>query len=181
MLERFGLGVTASTPSAALLGGSLVSLMAPGLASLVVARGGESVFRSSLYRAGYELFYTPIPAAEKRAAKSLIDVAFDRLGEGVGGGLVRFAMVFLPAVQSSAILWFAVVCSVGAVVAASRLNRGYIATLQSSLVNRGGGIDVSVDTVANRTLMRHIQQHEHMHGQHRKAPDPNSGRRSPRA
>ena len=54
-----------------------------------MARGGESVFRSSLFRAGYELFYTPIPAAEKRAAKSIIDVAFDRLGDAVGGGLVR--------------------------------------------------------------------------------------------
>ena len=27
-----------------------------------VARGGESVFRGSLFRSGYELFYTPIPA-----------------------------------------------------------------------------------------------------------------------
>ena len=89
VLERFGLGVTTSTPSLALLVGSLAGLVAPGFGSLVVARGGESVFRSSLFRAGYELFYTPIPAAEKRAAKSLIDVAFDRLGDAVGGGLVR--------------------------------------------------------------------------------------------
>jgi hypothetical protein len=156
VLERFGLGVTASTPSWALLAGSLAGLVAPGLGSLVAARGGESVFRSSLYRAGYELFYTPIPAAEKRAAKSLIDVAFDRLGDAFGGGLVRLAVVFLPAAQSSAILWLAIVCSAGAVVAASRLNRGYIGTLETSLVNRGGGVDVSVEDGLNRTLMRNI-------------------------
>ena len=60
-----------------------------GLASAIVARGGESVFRGSLFRSGYEIFYTPIPPNEKRAAKSLIDVGFDRLGDAVGGGLVR--------------------------------------------------------------------------------------------
>lgn len=156
-LERFGLGVTAATPSWALLAGSLAGLVVPGLGSLIAARGGESVFRSSLYRAGYELFYTPIPAAEKRAAKSLIDVAFDRLGDAFGGGLVRLAVVLLPAVQSSAILWLAIVCSAGAVVAASRLNRGYIGTLETSLVNRGGGsVDGFVEDGSNRTLMRNI-------------------------
>ena len=46
-LERFGLALTASTPSIALLAGSLGSLIAPGLGGLMVARGGESVFRGS--------------------------------------------------------------------------------------------------------------------------------------
>jgi ATP:ADP antiporter, AAA family len=157
MLERFGLGATASTPSWALLAGSLAGLVAPGLGSLIAARGGESVFRSSLYRAGYELFYTPIPAAEKRAAKSLIDVAFDRLGDAFGGGLVRLVVVLLPAIQFPAILWLAIVCSVGAVVAASRLNRGYLGTLETSLVTRGGAVDLSVEDGLNRTLMRDIR------------------------
>ena len=70
---------------------------------------------------------------------------------------MRFAVVLLPAAQSSTILWFAIVCSAGAVVAASRLNRGYIGTLENSLVNRGGGIDLSVEDGANRTLMRNIR------------------------
>jgi hypothetical protein len=52
---------------------------------------------------------------------------------------VRLAVALLPAAQSSAILWLAIVCSAGAVVVASRLNRGYIGTLGISLVNRGAG------------------------------------------
>ena len=111
VLERFGLAATASAPSGALFLGSLASLIAPGFGSLVMARGGESVFRSSLFRAGYELFYTPIPAAEKRAAKSLIDVGFDRLGDAFGGGLVRLAVVAAPAAQSPAILGLALAFS----------------------------------------------------------------------
>jgi ATP:ADP antiporter, AAA family len=135
VLERFGLAVSAGTPAGAVLAGSLAALMAPGLGSLLLARGGESIFRSSLFRAGYELFYTPIPPQEKRAAKTLIDVGFDRLGDGVGGGFVRLAILLAPAAQSSAILAFAILCSAGALLAASRLTRGYVGTLENSLVD----------------------------------------------
>jgi hypothetical protein len=95
VLERFGLALTTSTPSIALLAGGLGSIVAPGLGGLLVARGGESIFRGSWFRAGSELLYTPLPPAEKRAAKSLIDVAFDRLGDAIGGGFVRLSL-FAP-------------------------------------------------------------------------------------
>lgn len=160
VLERFGLGATASTPSGALLLGSLGGLFAPGFGSLMLARGGESIFRSSLFRAGYELFYTPIPAAEKRAAKSLIDVGFDRLGDAAGGGLVRVVAVLLPAVQSPAILSLAMVCSVGALFAASGLNRGYVGSLATSLMKQANGRDFSDPHAGSmrttRTLMRSV-------------------------
>jgi hypothetical protein len=172
VLERFGLGVTAGTPSTALFAGAAVSLVMPGLATVVIARGSEAVLRSSLYRAGYELFYTPIPAAEKRAAKSLIDVAFDRLGDGVGGGLVRCAAVLAPAHQFQAILGLAVVCSGVALFAASRLNRGYIATLQQKLVQHGGAIDVTSEDGMNRTLMRNIRKQNQDRPEQRPSPEP---------
>lgn len=138
ILEKCGLGATASTPSVALLLGSITGLIAPGFSSLLAARGGESIFRSSWFRAGYELFYTPIPAEQKRAAKSLIDVAFDRLGDATGGALVRFALILMPAAHTDAILLLAAACSAGAIVAASRLNRGYLHTLQNSLEQHAG-------------------------------------------
>ena len=148
VLERFGLAVSAGTPAGALLAGSLVSLVSPGLASLLVARAGESVFRSSFFRAGYELFYTPIPPREKRAAKTLIDVGFDRLGDGVGGGLVRLVVLAAPASQSPAILMLAIVCAVGALASAGRLTRGYVGTLENSLVDlsrRAGAVDPAAE------------------------------------
>jgi ATP:ADP antiporter, AAA family len=152
VLERFGLAVSAGTPAGALLAGSIASLVAPGFGSLLLARGGESVFRSSFFRAGYELFYTPIPAEEKRAAKTLIDVGFDRLGDGVGGGAVRLAILFAPVSQSSAILSLAIMCSAGALWAASRLNRGYLGTLASSLVDlshRAGADPIDAKTTVS--------------------------------
>ena len=151
-LERFGLALTTSTPSFALLGGGLGGLIAPGLGSLVAARGGESVLRSSLFRSGYELFYTPIPAEEKRAAKAIVDVGVDRLGDALGGGLVRGVLLLAPALQYPVILSMAMACSAGAIVAASRLTRGYIHTLEKSLLNRAVEIDLS-DTVDGTTRM----------------------------
>jgi hypothetical protein len=127
-----------------LVAGGIAGLVAPGLGSILVARGGESIFRASWFRAGYELFFTPIPVADKRAAKSIIDVAVDRLGDAAGGGLVRVAIVFLPAMQSSAIISMAIVASLGAVLAASHLNRWYVRTLEASLLRRSAGVDAAM-------------------------------------
>jgi hypothetical protein len=139
-IERFGLGLTTSTPSIALLSGSVGSILAPGFGSLVVARGAESVFRGSWFRAAYEVFYTPVSPAEKRAAKSVIDVACDRLGDAAGGGLVRFAALAAPAAQSPTILSFAILTSLAALAAASQLNRWYTRTLEESLVTRASAM-----------------------------------------
>src|SRR4030095_11617965 len=62
-LQRFGLGLTTSTPSIAILAGSLGGLIVPGFGALVVARATEAVVRSSWFRTGYELLYTPVSSA----------------------------------------------------------------------------------------------------------------------
>jgi ATP:ADP antiporter, AAA family len=153
-LERLGLGLTASTPSLALAAGGLTGLLVPGLPGALIARTGESVFRGSLFRTGYEIFYTPIPADEKRAAKSIIDVGFDRLGDAVGGGLVRL-LILLPATrQYGAILLTAVACSVVAIIVARRLSTGYIQTLERSLLDRAVELDLSdVEDITTRTAV----------------------------
>jgi ATP:ADP antiporter, AAA family len=153
-LNRFGLALTTSTPSLALVVGSAGTLIAPGLAGVVMARGGEAIFRGSLFRAGYETLYTPIPAADKRAAKSIIDVAFDRMGDAVGGGLIRVMLLAAPAMQSPLILSVGMAFSAIAMIVASRLNRGYIETLGNSLMTQGSEIDLTgVDDSTTRTVM----------------------------
>lgn len=159
-LERFGLGSAVGSPSVVLLVGSVGGLVAPGVESAMAARGGESILRGSLFRAGYELFYTPIPPSEKRAAKSLIDVGVDRLGEAVGGGLIRVVMLMLaPARQSAALNVAAAVCSAAALLVASRLHRGYISTLERSLLNRAVELDLSdvEDTTTRTTMVRTLR------------------------
>jgi ATP:ADP antiporter, AAA family len=153
-LGRLGLAASAATPSIAVLAGSAAALAAPGLAASMAARGAETVFRGSLFRAGYEIFYTPIPASEKRSAKSLIDVGFDRLGDAVGGGLVRMTLMLAPIYQLNTILSLAIGCALASVVVARGLHRGYIHALERSLLNRGLELELSeVEDSTTRTAM----------------------------
>jgi len=142
VLERFGIALSASAPSFALFAGSVVNLFIPGFASLTVARSAEAVFRGSLFRTGYELFYTPMRPDEKRAAKAIIDVGFDRVGDAIGGSLVRLMLLLAPAVQANAILSLGVLGSAAAIAAGSRLKSGYIQNLENSLLHRADGAAV---------------------------------------
>ena len=152
VLERFGISLSASAPSLALFAGSVINLVLPGFASLTVARSAEAVFRGSLFRTGYELFYTPMRADEKRATKAILDVGFDRVGDALGGCLVRMMLLLAPAVQANAILFLGVVGSAAAVAAASRLKNGYMQTLESSLLHRADGAGVFESSDRSSTI-----------------------------
>jgi hypothetical protein len=153
-LAKLGLGLTTSTPPLALCLGGLGAIAMPGLWSVVAMRGGESVFRGSLFRTGYEIFYTPVPPDEKRAAKSLIDVGFDRLGDALGGGLISLAILLPMASQYNVMLALAIASGGLALIVARRLNRGYIHTLERSLVNRAVELDLSdIEDITTRTAV----------------------------
>jgi hypothetical protein len=153
-LEKLGLASTTSAPSVALLLGCVGTWLAPGLASTTVARGAETAFRGSLFRAGYELFYTPIPAVEKRAAKSVIDVGFGRMGDVIGGSVLR-ALLLLPAgLQHDAMLAVGIAAAFGALAAASRLGGSYIDTLERNLLDRAVELDLhEPEDLTTRTAM----------------------------
>lgn len=155
-LEKLGLAATTATPSFALLVGGIGALLSPGLAGTTVARAGESVFRGSLFRSGYELFYTPVPVAEKRAAKSIIDVGFDRLGDAGGGLIIRIVLIVAPLSQHGVILSIAIACSAVALFVASLLSGGYIQTLERSLRNRASELELTdvSDLTTRATMLR---------------------------
>ena len=156
VLERLGLAPAVGSPSLAVVAGGLGALALPGLASVAVARGAEYVCRTSLFRSAYELLYTPVSAAEKRAAKSIIDVAFDRSGDLAGAALTRLVLASAPAGQHSIILLTAVASSAAALFVARRVTRGYVETLERSLIDQAVRLDVSEieDLTTRETLVR---------------------------
>ena len=114
------------------------------------------MFRGSLFRAGYEVFYTPIAPTERRAAKTIIDVGFDRLGDAVAGVVVRLSHLLAVSQQYAVIVGLAMGCSALALAAASRLRRGYVHTLERSLSDRAGELDLSdIHDLTTRTVMFH--------------------------
>ena len=110
-LEKLGLGPAVGLPSLAVIAGGLGALVVPGLPSVVVARGTENIGRASLFRSAYELLYTPVSAADKRAAKPIIDVAFDRTGDLAGAAITRLVLVSTRVGQHAIILLAAVATS----------------------------------------------------------------------
>ena len=160
MLSKMGLALTTSTPPLALSLGGLGALAFPGIWSVAAVRGSESVLRGSLFRTGYEIFYTPVPREEKRAAKSLIDVGFDRLGDALGGGIISLVILLPLAIQYNAMIAIAVVSGALALVVARQLNRGYIQTLERSMMERAVELDLSnFEDLTTRTAIlktRHL-------------------------
>ena len=150
-LDRLGLARTVMAPAVAVVAGGLGAIGCPNLYGITIARGAESVLRGSLFRSAYEIFFTPLPAADKRAAKSLIDVGVDRVGEAAGAGLVALVIVagLASRWQYRVILLLAIAASVGGMLVARRLTRGYVEALERSL--REQAVALSLSDVRDRT------------------------------
>ena len=95
-LQYVGLAGSASALPVTAAAGGLTALLIPGFGVFNSVRAIEVVVRGSLFRSAYELFYTAVAPTDKRAAKSLIDVGVDRMGDALGAGLVQLFLVLSP-------------------------------------------------------------------------------------
>ncbi len=153
-LQKLGLARTVAILPSTLAVGSAGALFAPGLVSAAIARGAEAVMRNSLYRPAYELLFTPIGQRQKRATKTLVDVGVVRLGDMTGGALVQATLLVAAGSALAALLGFAIALAVVAGLVAIRLHRGYVRTLERSLVSRAAQLDLAeIEDVTTRTAM----------------------------
>lgn len=113
-----------------------VSLALPGLAPVLLARASEVILRSSVFRAGYELLFTPVARREKRATKPLLDVVAARVGDVAAGGFAQATLGMLGSAASGILLAATMVLSAAALAVARRLHQGYTAALAGSLHRR---------------------------------------------
>jgi len=142
-LKQFGVARTISTMPLLVVGGGLGSLIWPGLLSVSLLRGFQSVLRSSLFRSGYEVLFAPVSPVEKRAAKTIVDVSFDKLGDAIGAGVIRLVLLAgLSALANSRLLTFiSVLLGALSLLLTLRLGRGYVSTLEKSLLNQAANLD----------------------------------------
>jgi hypothetical protein len=154
VLEKLGPARTAAVLPAGVAVASAGALAVPGLPTAALARGAESVLWNSLFRGGYEVLFTPVAAREKRVLKPLADVGAARVGDliaaGVAQGVLAFSMFHAPAILTS----LALVVSVAAVVAGTRLHGGYVRSLERGLRSRAIELDLSeVRDATTRSIM----------------------------
>ncbi len=142
-LEGLGLARTVGSLPLVVLAGGVGAMVVPGLASIAIVWGLGAAIGDSLYRSGYEILYTPIPPREKRATKSLVDVGCERLGDLLGGGLIRLLLLFGPVLAIPSVLGVAISLAIAGLWFTRQLNKGYIVSLERALRNRVLELDLS--------------------------------------
>ena len=154
-LEKLGLARTIALLPSLTAVGSFAMLFAPGLAGAGVVRGGEAAMRSSLFRSGYELLYTPVSPRQKRAAKSIIDVGFDRVADAFGAILIRLLLLLGPGLAFPSMLAGAIVLAGLGLIVSFRLHRGYVDALADRLVHRAEELEIPElrETAADSAVM----------------------------
>jgi ATP:ADP antiporter, AAA family len=140
LLGRLGIARSASLLPAGVSAGALAAFAFPGILSIMVARGVEVVLRSSFFRAAYELLFTPVAPAEKRATKLLLDVGAARVGDVAGATLILVALAVSGTAARLLLLALTVLLSGIAVLVARRLHAGYVAALAGSIHRQTGEV-----------------------------------------
>jgi ATP:ADP antiporter, AAA family len=138
LLGRLGIARSASLLPTGVTLGAAGAFFVPGLVPILVARGIEVVLRSSVFRAGYELLFTPVAQRDKRATKLLLDVGAARIGDVAGGLLILLALAVVGRHSGQILLALTAVLSIGALAVARRLHLGYVRALEGSLHRRAG-------------------------------------------
>jgi hypothetical protein len=144
-IGRLGLAGSVASHPAAVGGAVLLGFVLPVPWSGIFPRAFDVVVRNSTFRAGYELLYTPIAAATKRSAKSLIDVAFDCAGKGVGAVLILILVAATPGRRVPMIELAAGVAAASEFLVARRLRAGYVSALEGGLRRQDDRLEQAIE------------------------------------
>ena len=148
-LERAGLARTMGLLPGFVVGGAAVAAIVPTPWTVGLLRGFEAMLRGSLHRAGYEVLFTPIPPAEKRATRLLIDVGCERLGDLAGALLLALVLVLVPGSPAPLLLVLAALLGAATLGVILRVQRGYIASLEAGL--RAGALRLDPGMVQEKS------------------------------
>jgi ATP:ADP antiporter, AAA family len=140
-LERLGLGGAVASHPAVVGAASMLGFVLPAPWRGIFPRGLDVVVRSSTFRTGYELLYTPLAEATKRSAKSVIDVAVDCGGKGAGAILILLLVAVATSHPLAAVNVAAIIAAGGEFLVARRLQSGYVSALEGGLRRQGEGLE----------------------------------------
>jgi AAA family ATP:ADP antiporter len=133
-LRGLGIAGTIGLRPAATAAGAILGVFVPGLAAATLVRGAFESLTNSLFRSGYELLYTPLPEAEKRRVKAIVDVGVDKAGALAGSAAVALALAMTPLAATPVLFAVAAFVSLALVLLTQSLQRGYVQTLAQSLI-----------------------------------------------
>jgi hypothetical protein len=154
-IGRLGLGGSVASHSAVVGVAGLLGFVLPAPWRGIFPRALDVVVRNSTFRAGYELLYTPLPAATKRSAKSLVDVACDCAGKGAGAALILVLVAIAPSHPFVAVNLAVAIAAAGEFLVARRLRAGYVSVLEGGLRRQSEHLEQAVEySMADFTIAR---------------------------
>ena len=142
-LQKLGPARTAAALPVGVAAASVGVIAIPGLTPAVIAAGVESVFSNSLYRAGYELLFTPVPSREKRAVKALTDVGASKIGGFLAAAFAQVVVMLSVPRPGILLMTGSAICAGVAATIALRLHSGYRQMLARAVVTRADELDLS--------------------------------------
>ena len=161
-IGRLGLGGSVASHPAIVGGAGLLSFLLPSPWRGLFPRALDVVVRSSTFRAGYELLYTPFAQATKRSAKSFIDVACDCAGKGAGAVLIIVMVALVPSHPFVAVNLAVAFAAAGELLVARRLRAGYVSVLAGGLRRQSEHLEQSVEySMTDFTVVRSIAGLDH--------------------
>jgi len=134
-LTALGVPRTVATLPVTLTGFSVLALIMRVPFVATIARGGELVTRNSLYRAGYELLFAPLPPEQKRPTKVVLDVGADKLGDILSAQLVA-AVLWIATDDRTGLFLFAAITGAVSMVIAFGIPRSYTQSLEDGLLEK---------------------------------------------
>jgi AAA family ATP:ADP antiporter len=156
-LTRLGLGGSVASHPAVVGVASVLGFVLPPPWRGILPRGLDVVVRSSTFRTGYELLYTPVAEAAKRSAKSVIDVACDCAGKGVGAILILLLVSVASSHPFVAVNVAAALIAGSEFIVARRLQAEYVGALERGLRRQGSDLEQAVAySMADFTVARSI-------------------------
>ncbi|MBV8757585.1 MAG: hypothetical protein JO257_09930, partial [Deltaproteobacteria bacterium] len=134
-ITALGVPRTVATLPVTLTGFSVLAffLRVPFVAT--VARGAELVMRNSIYRAGYELLYAPLPPEQKRPTKVVLDVGADKLGDIIAAQLIA-VVIYIAADDRHALLVLAIIAGAISMLVSAGIPRSYTRSLEAGLLEK---------------------------------------------
>jgi len=147
IISKLGVPRSVATLPITVTAFSLLAALVRAPISSAIARASELVTRNSVYRAGYELLYAPLPEHQKRPTKVILDVGADKIGDILGAQIVG-AVLWLALDDRTGLLIAALVVGAIAVVYALRLPRAYTKALEESLMTYAAETAATTEPVA---------------------------------
>ena len=155
VLGRLGLGGSVASHPAVVGAASVLGFVLPPPWRGILPRSLDVVVRSSTFRTGYELLYTPLAEATKRSAKSVIDVACDSTGKGVGAILILLLVSVAPSHPFVIVNVAAALIAGSEFIVARRLRAEYVGALEGGLRRQGSDLEqAAAYSMADFTVAR---------------------------